>query len=251
MHSPVAIFVTLTLCALLAGCRKENTEVLRLERELDTVAEALRTESHKTAALLDDSRRQRASLDRIRADMGRMHIETETIQAEQEAVEQAFMSYHMDYQRAIWAKAPNMKLGNIITTGHTYNDVTLRSIGWKEFVFQHQDGSSKVAVEDLPERLRKFFGLELPEPLAYQTPPLATEASNEQGTAAATDTAAAALPSLDSPPSASAYKGNSANSRRSTSKNKPSLSGAFSGYKPVGKNYKTLWNDYQGIGTKR
>ncbi len=246
MRCPVHLFAALAFCLSLVGCKKVDMKVLRLQQEIEALEEVVKAESLASKALLEQARREREVLDRIRATMGQMNIEADQMRAEQEAVEQAFMQYHMAYQRAAWAKAPSMKLGDVVAAGRTYRDVTLRSVSWKEFAIQHQDGTTKIATDDLPENLRKLFGLDLPKPLADQSLPLTADAA---GNESALDTPDIILPTLEGLPSTGPRKPSSGAPSRPTSK-KPGLQGGFQNYKPVGKNYKAMWNNYREIGGK-
>lgn len=237
--------ILLAWLALLSSCKKVDPRVGELLQQIDKLEDDIKADEKANAVMVETMSSHRQAMDRIRTDIAQQAIEIRQLGEEVNKTAEAFMAYHMDYQKAIWAKAPNTNLGEIKVGGQTYFDVVLKSINWDEINIQHRGGVAKIPTSELPENLSRLFGFELPQALADLSPvtAIATPSTVKWDSA---PIALSAPPSLEL---SSSKPSNSTNQRPPPPK-RPGVAGAFSDYRPVGKNYKTLWHDYRSIGGK-
>lgn len=239
---PLILF--LACLALLPSCKRVDPRVGELLQQIDRLEDDIKANEKANAVMVETMSSHRQAMDRIRTDIAQQGVETRQWSEEVNKIAETFMAYHMDYQKATWAKAPNTNLGKVTAGGQSYFDVVLKSINWDELNIQHRGGIAKIPTSELPENLSRLFGFELPKALSDLSP-VSENSSSSPVSLNSAPIAISAPPSLD----LNTSKPNKTPIQRPPPKH-PSAAGAFSDYQPVGKNYKALWHDYRSIGGK-
>ncbi|MBX7207055.1 MAG: hypothetical protein K1X78_01980 [Verrucomicrobiaceae bacterium] len=147
---------------VLAGCREDQAQIDRLQNEIRTLTDqqtSTQSEINRLKMQINSLGKER---DGLKEETGRMEKELESARRTLEQLQKDYASYRSQYKLSMRSRASGMKLGDLVVDGKSYTDVVVKEATEEILSTIHSSGPKKFPWADLPDTVRKLFGIEKP-----------------------------------------------------------------------------------------
>ena len=152
---------TLCFAITLSSCQDEE-KLERLQKEITRMSEAQRDTDTQINQFKSQIETLNSERKRLEAENSKLKETLEALRKEADQLQKDFNTYRERYKVGMRARIPGMNLGTLFVKGNSYQDVVAKESTDEFISVMHSSGFAKIPWKDLPDDLRRQFGIESP-----------------------------------------------------------------------------------------